>query len=96
MAKGYWITFYRTITKPEALAEYAMLAGPAIEAGGGKFLARGVPVRTYEAGLKERTVLIEFESVERAIATFEGASYQAAAKLLVGAAERDIRIVAGA
>ena len=96
MARGYWITFYRTITKPEALAEYAMLAGPAIEAGGGKFLARGVPVRTYEAGLKERTVLIEFESVERAIATFEGASYQAAAKLLVGAAERDIRIVAGA
>jgi len=96
MAKGYWITFYRTITKPEALAEYAMLAGPAIEAGGGKFLARGVPVRTYEAGLKERTVLIEFESVERAIATFEGASYLAAAKLLVGAVERDIRIVAGA
>ena len=95
MSKGYWITFYRQITSVGALGEYAKLAGPAIEAGGGKFLARGVPARVYEAGLKERTVLIEFESVERAIATFEGASYQAAAKLLVGAVERDVRIVEG-
>jgi uncharacterized protein (DUF1330 family) len=96
MAKGYWITFYRKITNGNALGEYAKLAGPAIEAGGGKFLARGVPAKAYEVGLKERTVLIEFESVERATATFEGPSYQAAARLLVGAVERDIRIIEGA
>jgi uncharacterized protein (DUF1330 family) len=95
MAKGYWITFYRKITNAGALAEYAKLAGPAIEAGGGKFLARGLPVKAYEAGLKERTVLIEFESAEKAIATYEGASYQAAAKLLAGAVERELRIVEG-
>jgi len=95
MAKGYWITFYRKITNAGALAEYAKLAGPAIEDGGGRFLARGLPVKVYEAGLKERTVLIEFDSVEKAIATFEGASYQAAAKVLVGAVERDVRIVEG-
>jgi uncharacterized protein (DUF1330 family) len=95
MAKGYWITFYRTVTNAGPLAEYAKLATPAIEAGGGKFLARGVPVKAYEAGLRERTVLIEFESVAKAIATFEGANYQAAAKLLVGAVERDVRIVEG-
>jgi uncharacterized protein (DUF1330 family) len=95
MAKGYWITFYRTIRNAGALAEYAKLAGPAIEAGGGKFLARGVPVKAYEAGLKERTVLIEFESAAKAITTFEGAAYQAAAKLLVGAVEREVRIVEG-
>ena len=96
MAKGYWITFYRTIANPGALAEYAKLAGPAIEAGGGKVLARGLPVRAYEAGLKERTVLIEFASVENAISTFEGPRYQAAAKLLAGAVEREVRIVEGA
>lgn len=95
MAKGYWITFYRKIANADALAAYAKLAGPAIEAGGGKFLARGVAARTYEAGIKERAVLIEFESVQKAIATFESPSYQAAAKLLVGAVERDIRIVEG-
>jgi uncharacterized protein (DUF1330 family) len=95
MAKGYWITFYRKIINADALAAYAKLAGPAIQAGGGKFLARGVAVRAYEAGVKERAVLIEFESVEQAIATFEGANYQAAAELLVGAVERDVRIVEG-
>jgi uncharacterized protein (DUF1330 family) len=95
MSKGYWITFYRTVTIAGALAEYAKLAGPAIEAGGGIFLARGVPVKAYEAGLKERTVLIEFESVAKAIATYEGPSYQRAAKLLIGAVEREVRIVEG-
>jgi uncharacterized protein (DUF1330 family) len=95
MAKGYWITFYRSIKNPAALAEYAKLATPAIEAGGGKFIARGVPVKVYEAGIKERAVVIEFESVGKATATFEGPNYQAAAKLLVGAAERDIRVVEG-
>lgn len=95
MPKGYWITFYRKITNADALAAYGKLAGPAIQAGGGRILARGVPAKTYEAGLKERSVVIEFESVDKATATFESASYQAAAKLLVGAAERDIRILEG-
>lgn len=95
MAKGYWITFYRKIMNAEALAAYGKLAGPAIQAGGGNFLARGVPVKAYEAGLKDRVVVIEFESVEKAVATFESANYQAAAKLLAGAVERDVRIVEG-
>jgi len=95
MAKSYWITFYRRITNADALAAYARLAGPAIEAGGGKFLARGIPIKTYEEGLQERVVLIEFETVEKAIATFESANYQAATKHLTGAVERDVRIVEG-
>jgi uncharacterized protein (DUF1330 family) len=95
MANGYWVAFYRKITNAEALAEYAKLAGPAIEAGGGKFLARGVPANAYEAGLKERAVVIEFESVAKAVATYESARYQQAAKLLAGAVERDIRIIEG-
>jgi uncharacterized protein (DUF1330 family) len=95
MAKGYWITFYRSISNPDALVEYAKLAGQAIQAGGGKVLARGVPVKSYEAGLKERTVLIEFESAEKAIATYEGPNYQAAAKLLAGSVEREVRVVEG-
>lgn len=95
MAKGYWITFYRSISNPEALAAYGKLAGPAITAGGGRFVVRGLPAKTYEAGLNQRTVVIEFDSLEKAIATFESADYQAAKKLLEGAAERDIRMVEG-
>jgi uncharacterized protein (DUF1330 family) len=95
MAKGYWITFYRKIVNAEALAAYARLAGPAIEAAGGKFLARGIPAKVYDGGIHERAVLIEFPSVEQAVAVFESPNYQAAAKLLAGAVERDVRIVQG-
>ena len=95
MAKAYWICLYRSISKPEAVAEYAKLAGPAIQSGGGRFLARGVAAKTYEAGLAQRTIVIEFDSVQQASATFEGEAYQAALRVIEGAAERDIRIVEG-
>jgi uncharacterized protein (DUF1330 family) len=95
MAKGYWVTFYRSVKDPAALAEYAKLASPAIEAGGGRFLARGLPGKTYESGLNERAVVIEFPSLEQATSTFEGPAYQAAARLLLGKVERDIRILQG-
>ncbi len=96
MAKGYWITLYRSVSNPAALSEYAKLAGPAIQAAGGRFLVRGTPARTFEEGLNQRTVVIEFDSVEKAIETYEGAAYQAAVKVLRGAAERDVRFVSGA
>ncbi len=96
MAKGYWITLYRSVSNPAALAEYAKLAGPAIQAGGGRFLVRGMPAKTYEAGLNQRTVVIEFDSLDAAIQTYESSAYQAAVRLLQGAAERDVRFVAGA
>jgi uncharacterized protein (DUF1330 family) len=95
MAKGYWICCYRSISKPDALAEYAKLAGPAIQSGGGRFLARGVAAKTYEQGLAQRTIIIEFDSVQKAISTFEGEAYQKALRALDGTAERDVRIVEG-
>jgi uncharacterized protein (DUF1330 family) len=96
MAKAYWVTFYRSIRNPAALTAYGKLAVPAIEAGGGRFLARGTPARVYEAGLEQRAVVIEFASVAQAVATYEGADYQAAVRLLEGAVERDIRFMEGA
>jgi len=95
MAKAYWITCYREITDPAKLATYARIGGPAIEAAGGRFLARGTAAQVYEAGQLERTVLIEFESVEHAIAAHESPGYQAALAALQGGAVRDLRIVAG-
>jgi len=95
MAKGYWICFYRSISNPDKIAEYAKLAGPAIQGGGGRFLGRGNPSKTYEAGKSLRTVVIEFDSVEQATETFESPAYQAACRVLDGAAERDIRIIEG-
>ncbi len=95
MAKAYWISNYREISDPAKLAAYAKLAGPAIEAGGGRYLARATAAKAYEDGKVERTVLIEFDSVEQAIAVHESADYQAALAALAGGVVRDIRIVAG-
>jgi uncharacterized protein (DUF1330 family) len=96
MAKAYWIACYRSIKNQDALNAYAKLAGPAIQNAGGRFLVRGSPAKTYEAGLAMRTVVIEFDSVQKATACHDGPAYQEALKALgKDAAERDMRIVEG-
>ncbi len=95
MPKAYWITFYREISDPAKLAAYAKLAGPCVEAGGGRFLARGMAVRAYEAGQLERAVVIEFDSVEQGVAVHDSPRYQEALAALEGGAVRDVRIVPG-
>ena len=95
MARGYWIAFYRSVSDPDALAAYAKLAGPAIAAAGGRFLARGNATKAYEAGVAQRVVVIEFDSVEKAMAAHDSQAYQAALKVFGKAAERDLRIVEG-
>lgn len=95
MVKAYWIAFYKSIKNPDALAAYAKLAPAAIQAQGGKFLVRGVPSKTYELGLNQRVVVIEFPSVDNAIAAHDSAAYQEALKVLGDGVERDMRIVEG-
>jgi uncharacterized protein (DUF1330 family) len=95
MAKAYWIACYRSISNPDALAAYAKLAAPALEAAGARYLVRGMPAAVYEAGLSERTVVLEFDSVAQAVAAHDSPAYQEALAALGNAAVRDIRIVEG-
>jgi uncharacterized protein (DUF1330 family) len=95
VAKAYWVSAYWAIHDPEKLAAYSALAGPAIEAAGGRFLARGVAAYAFEEGKTQRTVVIEFPSVEAAHAAHDSAGYQAALAALDGGVSRDLRIVEG-
>jgi uncharacterized protein (DUF1330 family) len=95
VSKAYWITAYRSVRDERALAAYARLATPAIQAGGGRFIARGLPARIYESGVSQRTVVIEFASIAQAIATHESPAYQEALRALGNGADRDMRIVEG-
>lgn len=95
MPKAYWISCYRQVSDPARLTAYAQLAGPAIEGGGGRFLARSSAVKAYEDGKLDRTVIIEFDSVEQAMAVHDSAAYQRALAALDGGAVRDLRIVQG-
>jgi uncharacterized protein (DUF1330 family) len=95
MPKGYWVTIYRRISDPKKLAAYAELAPKATAPFGGKYLARGTAANAYEAGLKDRIVITEFPSVEKANAAYNSPGYKDALKALSDGAERDVRIVEG-
>ncbi len=95
MSKAYWVSTYRAVKHAEKVAAYAKLAGPALTTAGGRFLARGEPAQIFELGMKQRTVLIEFDSVEQAVAAHDSPAYQAALEALGDGAERDIRIIEG-
>ncbi|MGI5341389.1 DUF1330 domain-containing protein [Streptomyces sp. CA-181903] len=95
MPKGYWVSVYRSVSDPERLAAYDRLAGPAVRAGGGRLLARDGRVAAYDAGIAGRTILIEFDSFEQAVAARESAAYQEALAALADGVERDFRIVEG-
>ena len=96
MSKAYWISTYQSVSDPAKLAAYAKLAGSAIEKAGARVLARGQAVKAYEHGLLERSVVLEFDSVEAAIAMHDSPDYQAALAALGDGAVRDLRIVPGA
>lgn len=49
--------------------------------------------RAFGAGILERTVDIEFDSVDQAVAAYESRGYQDALRVLGDGAERDLRIV---
>ncbi|WP_329413311.1 DUF1330 domain-containing protein [Streptomyces sp. NBC_00704] len=95
MPKAYWVSVYRTVSDPEKLAAYGKLARLAVQPWGGRTFVRGGRVVAYDAGIAERTVLVEFDSFEQAVAARESAAYQEALAVLADGAERDFRIVEG-
>jgi uncharacterized protein (DUF1330 family) len=85
MTTAYWINTFTDIRDTERLERYVQLAGPAMRAAGGRFLARGNPDHALEGASLLRTTLIEFPSVQ--------AAYQEALRVLGDAADREIRII---
>lgn len=96
MPKAYWLSAYRAIHNPDAMAAYAAKAGPAITAAGGRFIVRGMAAAAKEQGIAQRTVIVEFPDLATALATYDSPAYQDAIEHLKGGAvERDLRIVEG-
>jgi uncharacterized protein (DUF1330 family) len=97
MKKGYWVNVYRSISDESALKAYGALALPAVEAFGGRFLTKSTSqIEAHEAGLQQRTIIVEFDSYEKALAARHSEAYQKALQALGAGAERDVRIVEGA
>jgi uncharacterized protein (DUF1330 family) len=95
MPKAYLVVTYRSIKDPEKWSAYAKLAVPAIQKAGGRFIVRGMPAKTYEKGVNERVVIVEFDSLHQATDAHDSAGYQEALRALGNGAERDMRLVEG-
>jgi uncharacterized protein (DUF1330 family) len=93
--KGYWIVCHLSGADGAVMAEYAKLARPVIEAAGGRLVIRGNPAKVHEAGVNEPAIVVEFESIEKAIAVYEHPAYQSALKVLDAKLKRDFRILEG-
>ncbi|HTV59189.1 MAG TPA: DUF1330 domain-containing protein [Verrucomicrobiae bacterium] len=93
--KGYWVVNYRSVSNPGAVADYVKFVGPRLGDLGGRTIVAGMPAKTIEAGMEQTVVVVEFDSVERAIAACESDEYKAALKIFNNGAQRDFRIVEG-
>ena len=91
---AYWIA-HVAVTDPEAYGRYAEGATTAIEAHGGRFLARAGRYVQFEGNERARNVVVQFPSLEAAETCYRSEAYQAARAHAKGAAERDLVIVEG-
>ncbi len=87
-----WIA-HVTVTDEEAYGKYAALAGPAITAHGGYFIARGGRYVQLEGKDRPRNVVAKFPSVEAAEKCYNSDAYQAALSHARNASERELLIV---
>jgi len=92
---GYWVVSYKSVSNPAAISEYAKLAAKAVETLGGRVVVAGKPAKTHEAGVNELVVVVEFDTLQKAIAAYESELYRPALNAFDNAAQRDFRIVEG-
>jgi uncharacterized protein (DUF1330 family) len=96
MKKGYWVVAYRTVGDEAAMQNYVPLAVSALDKFGARTLVPpGSAVTAFEAGLKLKTVVVEFDSYGIALAAYESEDYKKALIALGSSVERDFRIVEG-
>jgi len=93
--KAYWIA-HVDVTDPDQYAQYAQRAPAAFALFGGKLLARGGRSEAMEGrATPQRSVVIEFESYEQALACYHSEQYQQACGYRQGAAKAEVIIVEG-
>ncbi|MGQ0610448.1 MAG: DUF1330 domain-containing protein [Paracoccaceae bacterium] len=92
MPSALWIAHVEVLDAA-AYGKYAALAGPAIAAHGGHFLARGGRYVQLEGRDRARNVVARFPSLEAAVACYNSPAYQEALSHARGASDRDLMVV---
>lgn len=95
MPKAYWIARV-DVRDPERYKDYISTAAPAFKAHGARFVVRGGPFKELEGKARSRNVVIEFDTMEQALACYESDDYQAAKAIRQECSEAEMLIVEGA
>lgn len=91
-----YIVVETDIHDPEQYELYKQATPAAVEAGGGRFIARGGELAILEGDWQpKRLVLLEFPDLEAAKRFYESPSYQEAKRLREGAAGFNMVAVEG-
>jgi uncharacterized protein (DUF1330 family) len=104
MAKGYWIA-HLDITDPAAQKQYVAANQAAFRKFGARYIVRGgkeiagfpSSCRSVvkDGRMKDRHVVIEFDSYEQAMACYESPEYQAAIHFRNRGSQVDLIIIEG-
>jgi len=93
--KAYWIA-HVDVTDPDQYSHYTQRAPAAFALYGGRLLARGGRSQAMEGRpTPQRSVVIEFDSYEQALACYQSSEYQEAKGHREGAARAEVVIVEG-
>ena len=94
MPKAYWIARV-DVSDPETYKQYVETAKPAFARHKANFLARGGKTEVLEGKARARNVLIEFPSMEEALACYHSPEYTAARKIRQTVSEGEFVLVEG-
>ena len=94
MPKAYWIARV-DVRDPETYKKYVETAKPAFERHKARFIARGGKTEVLEGKARARNVIIEFPSMEEALACYNSPEYQANMKIRQAHALTDLVVVEG-
>lgn len=92
MTNGYWIG-HVDVLDGDVYLEYAKLAKAAVLEYGGVYLVRAGEADRVEGAWRERPVLIEFDSYQRALDCYYSADYQAAKKVRIDGSAADVELL---
>ena len=93
--KAYWIAQV-DVNDPQQYTQYTQRGPAAFKLYGGRFLARGGRSQALEGkATPQRTVIIEFDTYDQAVACYNSPEYQDAITYRAGAAKAEIVIVEG-
>lgn len=94
MTKAYWVA-HVDVHDAEVYEKYRAANAAPFAQYGARFLVRGGAQDVREGALRSRTVVIEFPSMEQAVACYESKAYQEAKDIRAAVADGDMLIIEG-